>query len=130
MRHHEPAAADTRARSMPGPSPTAGAERSRDDAAVATWLSAGRRVQARLSTAALRIRRRWRSAAFRAARLTGAAVESRACTLRLAERHVATAASFRVGTVPAVGDGTGADRARAPAAAGSWWCTASPLDCF
>jgi type II secretory pathway pseudopilin PulG len=31
-------------------------------------------VQARLSTAALRIRRRWRSAAFRAARLTGAAV--------------------------------------------------------
>ena len=34
----------------------------------------GRRLQARLTTAALRIRRRWRSAVFRAARLTGAAV--------------------------------------------------------
>ena len=41
-----------------------------NDAAVATtWRSSGRRLRGRLSTAALRIRRRWRSAAFRAARL-------------------------------------------------------------
>ena len=40
------------------------------------------------------------------------------------------AASFRVGSVPAVRDGPGTDRARVSAAAGSWWCTTSPLDCF
>src|SRR3954452_24405371 len=46
-----------------------------DDAPVATpWRSFGRRLRGRFSTAALRIRRRWRSAAFRAARLAGAAV--------------------------------------------------------
>jgi Aromatic acid exporter family member 1 len=46
-----------------------------NDAAVATpWRSFGRRLRGRLSTAVLRIRRRWRSAAFRAARLAGAAV--------------------------------------------------------
>src|SRR5215207_7564028 len=46
-----------------------------NDAAVATtWRSFGRRLRGRFSTAALRIRRRWRSAAFRAARLAGAAV--------------------------------------------------------
>jgi Aromatic acid exporter family member 1 len=45
-----------------------------NDADVATWRSAGRRLKARLVTAVLRIRRRWRSAAFRAARLTGASV--------------------------------------------------------
>ena len=73
MHHSEPAAADA-VTVRPGPSPAAGTVPSRNDASVATWRSAGRRLRVRLSTAALRIRRRWRSAAFRAARLTGAAV--------------------------------------------------------
>lgn len=66
----------TAAGPVPPPSP-AGAATTGDDAAVAAslgWQSVGRRVRARLSTAGLRIRRRWRSAVFRAARLTGAAV--------------------------------------------------------
>ena len=45
-----------------------------NDARVATWRSLGRRLRGRLRTAALRMRRRWRSAVFRAARLAGAAV--------------------------------------------------------
>jgi Aromatic acid exporter family member 1 len=45
-----------------------------NDAAVATWRSVARRLRARGTTAALRVRRRWRSAAFRAGRLTGASV--------------------------------------------------------
>src|SRR4051794_21656017 len=45
-----------------------------NDAAVTTWRPAGRRLRARLTTAVLRVRRRGRSALFRAARLTGAAV--------------------------------------------------------
>ena len=55
----------------------AGTGPDRDDAAVAArtgWHSFGRRARVRLATATLRIRRRWRSAAFRAARLTGASV--------------------------------------------------------
>jgi Fusaric acid resistance protein-like len=46
----------------------------RDDAAVATSRSVWRKVRARLSTGALLVRRRWRTALFRAARLAGAAV--------------------------------------------------------
>ena len=45
-----------------------------NDARVATWRSVGRRLRGRLRTAALRMRRRWRSAVFRAARLAGASV--------------------------------------------------------
>lgn len=46
-----------------------------NDAAVATpRRSVGRRIRARLTTAALLVRRRWRTAVFRAARLAGAAV--------------------------------------------------------
>ncbi len=41
---------------------------------VGMWWSAGRRLRGRLSAGVVRVRRRWRSAAFRAARLTGAAV--------------------------------------------------------
>jgi hypothetical protein len=52
----------------------AGTAGSGNDAGVATWRSAGPRLRARLSVAVLRVRRRWRSAVFRAARLAGAAV--------------------------------------------------------
>ena len=45
-----------------------------NDARVATWRSLGRRLRGRIRTAALRMRRRWRSAVFRAARLAGASV--------------------------------------------------------
>src|SRR5690242_3837386 len=45
-----------------------------NDARVATWRSYGRRLRGRIRTAALRGRRRWRSAVFRAARLAGASV--------------------------------------------------------
>jgi Aromatic acid exporter family member 1 len=45
-----------------------------NDAAVTTRRSAERRLRARLRTAVLRVRRRGRSALFRAARLTGASV--------------------------------------------------------
>ncbi|HEX5813170.1 MAG TPA: FUSC family protein, partial [Pseudonocardia sp.] len=41
---------------------------------MATWRSFGRRLRGRTRTAALRMRRRWRSAVFRAARLAGASV--------------------------------------------------------
>ena len=63
-----------RTRPGPGASPSAGTGATGNDAAVATGRSIGRRLRARLAPAGLRIRRRWRSAAFRAARLTGAAV--------------------------------------------------------
>jgi Aromatic acid exporter family member 1 len=53
--------------------PASGAEAG-NDAAVATWRSVGRKARARLTTAVLRVQRRGRSAAFRAARLTGASV--------------------------------------------------------
>ena len=45
-----------------------------NDAGVATWRSYGRRLRGRIRTTALRMRRRWRSAVFRAARLAGASV--------------------------------------------------------
>jgi hypothetical protein len=45
-----------------------------NDAPVATWRAAGRRVRARLGSAGRQIRQRWRSAVFRAARLAGASV--------------------------------------------------------
>lgn len=45
-----------------------------NDARVGTWRSYGRRLRSRIRTAALRVRRRWRSAVFRAARLAGASV--------------------------------------------------------
>jgi hypothetical protein len=76
VQHPEPStAADVRVRLAPAA--PAGTATGGNDAAVAGWTgwrSAGRRARARLATAALRIRRRWRSAAFRAARLTGASV--------------------------------------------------------
>ena len=45
-----------------------------NDATVATRGSVGRKVRARLAKASLLVRRRWRTALFRAARLAGAAV--------------------------------------------------------
>ena len=45
-----------------------------NDARVATWRSLGQRLRGRIRTAVLRMRRRWRSAVFRAARLAGASV--------------------------------------------------------
>ena len=64
------------------------------------------------------MRRAARKAAERQRRrIRRAAVESRARTLRPAERHVATRRIIPgVGSVPAAGDGPGTDRARVPAA--------------
>jgi hypothetical protein len=45
-----------------------------DDAAVTTWQSVGHTLRARFAAGTLTVRRRWRSAVFRAARLAGAAV--------------------------------------------------------
>ena len=61
---------------MPFHAPTAPAGAARNDAAVAATpgRSVGRRVRARIGFAVLLVRRRWRSAVFRAARLAGAAV--------------------------------------------------------
>jgi Aromatic acid exporter family member 1 len=77
--HHPEPLTEPGLRTRPGPgaSPSAGTGATGNDAAVAGSAglrSIGRRLRARLATAGLRIRRRWRSAAFRAARLTGASV--------------------------------------------------------
>ena len=74
MQRKEPGTAQGDAPPVPAPSVPATATATRNDAGVVMWRSVGRRLRVRLSTAELRVRRRWRSALFRAARLAGASV--------------------------------------------------------